>query len=67
MSELPPRTLLIAVVAIGIVLPGVSNYALHALGYGTVGTAVWAVGYAAMAVTVWYGWIRPMDLTGAVE
>lgn len=61
-TDLPPRRLLVAVVAAGVVGPGVLNYAFTAAGYSTVGSAVWAVGYGIAALTVWYGWIRPLDI-----
>lgn len=64
MAETPPRSLLVAVVAAGVVGPGLLDYALNAAGYGNAGAAVWAVGYVAAALVVWYGWIRPLDLTG---
>jgi len=60
--DLPPRRLLVAVAAAGVVGPGVLNYAFHQAGYGAVGSAVWALGYGVAALTVWYGWIRPLDL-----
>jgi hypothetical protein len=52
------------VIAAGVILPGVANYALYQAGAPTLGAAVWAVGYASMVLVVWYGWIRPLDLTG---
>lgn len=58
------RVVLGLVIAAGVVLPGVSNYALNAAGAPTAGSAVWALGYASMVVVVWHGWIRPLDLTG---
>jgi hypothetical protein len=61
-TNLPPRRLLVAVAAAGVVGPGVLNYAFNVAGYNTVGSAVWAVGYGIAALTVWYGWIRPLDI-----
>ncbi|MXR20217.1 hypothetical protein [Halobacterium bonnevillei] len=58
------RVVLGLLIAAGIVLPGVANYALNAAGAPTVGSIVWAVGYASMVLVVWFGWIRPLDLTG---
>lgn len=58
------RLLLVAVVAAGIVVPGVANYWLASTGNPTLGTAVWVGGYGLMVLVVWYGWIRPLDLSG---
>lgn len=58
------RVVLGLLIAAGIVLPGVANYALNAAGAPTAGSVVWAVGYASMVLVVWFGWIRPLDLTG---
>ncbi|MFB6270829.1 MAG: hypothetical protein ABEH83_12860 [Halobacterium sp.] len=58
------RVVLGLLIAAGVVVPGVANYALNAAGAPTVGAAVWAVGYASMVLVVWYGWIRPLDITG---
>ncbi|PSP19336.1 hypothetical protein BRC80_02830 [Halobacteriales archaeon QH_9_66_26] len=58
------RVLFGLVLAVGVVVPGTTNYALTAAGYDTVGSVVWAVGYVTMALVVWYRWVRPLDLTG---
>ena len=58
------RVLLGAVLAVGVVVPGVTNYAFTAAGYDTVGTVIWAVGYLAMVLVVWYRWVRPLALSG---
>jgi hypothetical protein len=58
------RVVLGLVIAAGVILPGVTNYALNAAGASTAGAVVWAVGYASMVLVVWYGWIRPLDRTG---
>lgn len=58
------RVVLGLVIAAGVILPGVANYALDAAGASTAGAVVWAVGYGSMALVVWYGWIRPLELTG---
>lgn len=50
------------VLAAGVVLPGVANYALYNAGAPTAGAAVWATGYGAMVLVVWYNWIRPLNL-----
>jgi hypothetical protein len=48
----------------GVVLPGLANYALSAVGYSTLGSVVWALGYAGAILLIWYVWVRPLDLTG---
>ncbi|AHG04672.1 hypothetical protein HALDL1_14540 [Halobacterium sp. DL1] len=52
------------VLAAGIALPGVADYALKEAGAPTAGAVVWALGYATMVLVVWYYWIRPLDITG---
>lgn len=54
------RFLLVAVIAAGIIVPGVANYYLSAAGYHTLGSVVWVTGYGAMVLAVWVGWIRPI-------
>lgn len=58
------RLALGVVIAAGIVVPGVMDYALSALGHPQLGTLVWIVGYGTMVLLVWYVWIRPLELTG---
>ena len=58
------RVVLGAVLAAGIVLPGVMDFVLNQAGYPTLGAIVWAMGYASMVLVVWAGWIRPLDLSG---
>ena len=55
------RLLFGLVVAAGVVVPGMADYALSSLGFDTIGMLVWGVGYLAMALFVWYRWIRPID------
>jgi len=59
------RVKLGAVLAAGVVLPGIANYLLYQAGLETVSKVAWYGGYATMVVVVWYNWIRPLDLTGA--
>lgn len=55
--------LTLTVVAV-VVLPGLANWALSALGRPWLGSAVWALGYGLGVVFLWYEWIRPLDITG---
>ena len=50
-----------------IVLPGLMDYALNAAGYSNLGGIVWAVGYGFGVIAIWHIWIRPLDLSGAVD
>lgn len=54
----------IAVLVIGIVVPGLARWALGNAGYPTVGAFVFVTGYATMVFVLWFGWVRPMDITG---
>jgi len=47
-----------------VIVPGLAKYALTAIGYEFLGSAVWALGYGLGAVAMWAIWIRPLDLTG---
>ncbi|MFC7046896.1 hypothetical protein ACFQH6_17140 [Halobacteriaceae archaeon GCM10025711] len=62
MADLPSYKLLAAVVAAGVIVPGVLNYWLAQAGHATAGDVVWVLGYGLMVVLVWYGWLRPLDL-----
>jgi len=48
----------------GVVLPGLANYGLAAVGYDTLGSLVWVLGYVGAVLLIWYVWVRPLDLTG---
>ena len=50
--------------ALGVFVPGLLNYALTALGYPALGTAVWVSGYLTAVLAIWYVWLRPLDLEG---
>ncbi|AFK20050.1 hypothetical protein E6P09_14965 [Haloferax mediterranei ATCC 33500] len=58
---------LIAVVTLGVILPGVARWYLGNAGYTNLGMIVFALGYAGMVFIVWFGWIRPLDITGPKE
>jgi len=60
-SQLVTGGLLLAAV---VLVPGISNYALTQLGYGTLGTAIWYGGYGIGVVLVWALWLRPLDISG---
>jgi len=47
-----------------VIVPGLANYALSAVGLDLLGSAVWALGYGFGAIAMWAIWIKPLDLTG---
>lgn len=51
--------------ALGVIVPGLANYALASAGYPTLASAAWAGGYLTAMLAVWYVWVRPLDLRGA--
>lgn len=59
------RVKLGAVLASGVIIPGVANYLLYQAGLQTAAWWAWYGGYATMVLVVWYNWIRPLDLSGA--
>jgi hypothetical protein len=63
-TDLPSRWLLLAVPAVGVVVPGVLHYWLVEAGFGVVADAVWVGSYGLAVLAVWYGWLRPLDLRG---
>jgi|AntRauTorcE11898_2_1112593.scaffolds.fasta_scaffold44616_2 hypothetical protein len=54
----------VAIVAVGVVIPGLIARFLNAAGYDIIGTFVFGMSFFGMVVLVWYVWIRPLDLTG---
>jgi len=60
-SQLVTGGLLLAAI---VLVPGIANYALIQLGYGTLGTVVWYGGYGIGVVLVWALWLRPLDISG---
>ena len=61
-----PSRLAFAIVLLGgVMIPGFLTYLFASTGLPNFGSAVWVVGYGTMIFVVWYGWIRPVDFTGA--
>ena len=56
-----------AALAIGVIVPGLADYALSAAGYEALGSVVWATGYLTAILAIWYIWVRPLDLHGTTE
>jgi len=53
--------LLALVLAAGVVVPGVADFALARAGYHTAGAAVWVLGYGTTLAVLWFGWVRHLD------
>ncbi len=55
----------IAVIAVGIALPGTMAYVANMmLDQPGLGQLIWGVGFGSMVIVVWYVWLRPLDITG---
>lgn len=50
------------VVAAVVIVPGLASWAIHSLGYSTLGTITWMIGYGSGVLAIWFIWIRPLDL-----
>lgn len=57
----------IALVASGVVLPGILNHYLHAAGYPLFGSLAWVLGMAVLVGGAWVVWLRDVELTGPIE
>jgi len=55
-----------AVLASGVLIPGLAKYFLSAAGYPGIGSLVWAVGFGTMVFVIWYVWLRPLEITGPI-
>ncbi|MFC7156707.1 hypothetical protein ACFQPA_22030 [Halomarina halobia] len=53
-----------AVATLGVVVPGVADYALTTLGAPGLGRIVWALGYGTTVVVLFVLFIRPLDIGG---
>ncbi|USZ67542.1 hypothetical protein NGM10_12490 [Halorussus salilacus] len=56
-----------AALAVAVLVPGLTHYALSAAGYEALGSVVWFTGYLTAMVAIWYIWIRPLDFRGTTE
>ena len=52
------------VLAGGIALSGLADFALTQAGYGALGAYVWALGYAGTILLLFVLYLRPLELTG---
>ncbi|MEF8790011.1 MAG: hypothetical protein V5A61_07790 [Haloarculaceae archaeon] len=61
----PPRWVsFVLVLAGGIALSGIADFALSQAGYGALGAYVWAVGYAGTILLLFVLYLRPLEITG---
>ncbi|PSQ10487.1 hypothetical protein BRC93_09110 [Halobacteriales archaeon QS_5_70_15] len=61
----PPRWLsFLLLLAGGVALSGLADFALSQAGYGALGAYVWAIGYAGTILVLFALYLRPLDLTG---
>jgi hypothetical protein len=65
MESDPPRWLrALVVLAAGIALSGIADFALTQAGYTGLGAYVWATGYAGTILLMFFLYLRPIDLQG---
>jgi hypothetical protein len=57
----------LALVAAGIVAPGILDYLLHRAGYPTFGKLTWILGMGILVGGAWLVWLRGVELTGPIE
>lgn len=62
--ELPGWARLLVVLAVGVAISGLADFALSSAGYATLGTFAWAVGYAGTVIIVWLVWGQKLELVG---
>jgi hypothetical protein len=63
-GNLPGWAKAMAVLALGIAISGLADFALSQAGYTSLGAYVWAVGYAGTILVLFFVYLRPMELTG---
>jgi hypothetical protein len=62
--DLPGWVPALVVLALGIALSGVADFALTHAGYPALATLVWVAGYAGTLIVLWAGWFRHLEFTG---
>lgn len=60
-DRLPGWATAAVVLALGVVLAGLADYALSQAGHPSLGTLAWVAGYSAAVLVVWAGWLRGVD------
>lgn len=61
---LPGWAKAMVVLALGIALSGLADFALTQAGYASMGAYVWAVGYSGTILVLFFIYLWPMELTG---
>jgi hypothetical protein len=64
LPDLPSWAWFMFVLATGVAVSGLADFALSQAGYGNVGAYVWAVGYAGTVLVLFFLYLRPIELTG---
>lgn len=59
--EVPGWAKAAAVLALGIAIGGLADYALSQAGYPSLGALTWVVAYGGVVVTVWAVWLRDLE------
>lgn len=49
------------VLAVGLVVGGLADYALSQAGYASLGALAWVIAYSGIVVTVWAVWLRHLE------
>lgn len=57
-----PRALV--VLAVGVALSGIADFALTQAGYAGLGAYIWATGYAGTVLLLFFLYVRPLELVG---
>lgn len=65
MESDPPRWLrALVVLAAGVAISGIADFALTQAGYAGLGAYVWATGYAGTILLLFFLYLWPLELTG---
>jgi hypothetical protein len=62
--ELPGWARLLAILAVGVAISGVIDFALTQAGHANLGAFAWATGYAGTIIVLWLVWGRDLELVG---
>jgi hypothetical protein len=63
-QDLPGWARLLLVLAVGVALSGLADFALSRAGYPSLATLAWTMGYAGTIIVLWLGWGQHLDLVG---
>jgi hypothetical protein len=66
-SDPPTWVRALVILAAGIALSGIADFALTQAGYAGLGAYVWATGYAGTILLLFFLYLRPLELTGPDE